>query len=306
MKIRILTLIILLSLSQVISAQINDIKIKSQNNSRSNSSSNIDFDDASDVASELAECCISNVFYMLIDGCMTGIFNSISKKRKVNNDLEDDYYNEPMPKKYEYENIPDKTVYVDGFDEHIDNGDIDYAKRKSFFLGINALLDISGHKGIDKNYMHIDYLPGLRASWHFIVLDFRYNVLTQLSADDIDAFKSWELLFAIDFSLMQNYSIILGTGVHRELYQSGNSFNEFLASFEIPIRAQTNSINISSRFSIDYDTEVFPFFEINTRYNHKIFSSKNVSTCFTVGITYQNYYESYDILGLRTGIIIGL
>ncbi len=305
MKTKILTLVIFILLPNIISAQIKDIKIKSQNNSSSSSSSSIDFGGSGDIAGDIVGCCVSNVFSMLIDGCLTGILSNTNKNIKpdIEVDTDDYYYEEPMPKKNEYENASDETIHINSTEKHTDDGDIEYENIKDYYFEVKALFDISGHKGIDKNYLHMDYLPGIQASWQFFVLDFRYNVLTQLNTNDIDAFKSWELLFAINFSARQRYRIILGTGVHQEQFQQGNSFNEFIASFKIPVNL-SNSIDISSRFSIDYETEVFPFFEINTRYNHRLFSIRDAHTYLTLGLTYQNYYESYDILGLRTGIII--
>ncbi len=305
-----ISLIFVLLLPEISVAQIHDIKKKSaqnkQNGSRDNN--NFDFDSEADVASDFASCCFSNVFSMLIDGCLTSIFDGSNNNADPNNDVDNDYlYEEPPSYNYEYENFPNEQKDLNVTKRQYDSGLIQKTdKENNFTLDVNLLFDISMHKGIDKYYSHVDYLPGLRAGLNFLMLDFRFNILTQNDIDDMDAFESWELLFLLNLTANQNYSAIIGTGIHREQFNNGNSFNEFFAGCKIPINNQKSNIDISCRFSVDYKTDAFPFFEFSGRYNHKLFSMRNLSTYITIGLTYQNYYESYDILGLRSGIFINL
>ncbi len=280
---------ILLISNQTVFAQIHDIKKKSDNNSNSSDGSLFD---GEELAEEALACCVSNLVYMLVDGCLTNIISGNNKSKVQENDMpleENEYADLQLNKRSDND-----YVYNDNYN---DNNDY----KSDFYTDVNALLDISGHKGLDKNYLHINYLPGLRVSWLYLMADFRYNILTQI--ENLDAFKSWELLFMLNLTNEKEYSVILGTGMQKEQFQDDNVFNEFTVSTIFPIN-KTNKIDISSRFSVDFDSEAFPFFEFNTTYKQRLFYFKNLDTYLAIGATYQNYYESYDILGFRTGIVM--
>jgi hypothetical protein len=173
-------------------------------------------------------------------------------------------------------------------------------------LDIRAHFDLSMHKGIDKNYLHVDYLPGIRANFDIFLLDFRYNVLTEYTDDFPNSFKSWELLALFNLTARRDYSIIIGTGFQREQFDEGISFNEWYIETKIPLKNKKDYIDIDTRFSKDYKTKEFPFFEFGGRYNVRFLNEKNVSGYFTFGATYQNYYQSYDIWGIRGGVVLNI
>lgn len=295
-------------------AQIHDIKKKSDENRNSTSHNtdnyNDDSNDFSDnITNDVVGCCVSNIFEFFIDGCLTGIFNSRDKNVNPANDLDNNYmYNEPSSKTSEGGQITDNATNTYDNSEaykHVEDNGLIYNKEK-LSLDINALFDASIHKGINKNYFHIDYLPGLRANIFFVILDFRFNMLTQPSVDDIDAFKSWEFMFMINFTANQDYSIMLGAGLYKETYNGGNNFNEYYGGFVIPLNNKNSYIDVDTRVAVDFRTKDFPFFECGGRYNIKILRMKHLSTYLTLGLSYQNYYQSYDIFGFRSGLVFNI
>ena len=173
-------------------------------------------------------------------------------------------------------------------------------------LAIRAHFDVSLHKGIDKNYVHVDYLPGVRATFDFFMFDFRFNVLTEYTDDFPDSFKSWEFLAMFNITAKQDYSVILGTGVHKEEFGDGSTFHEYYLGVKLPLKNNKDFVDIDTRFSTDYKTDAFPFFEFGGRYNVRFLNEKKVSGYITLGATYQNYYQSYDIWGIRGGVILNI
>ncbi|NJO87927.1 MAG: hypothetical protein HC831_02420 [Chloroflexia bacterium] len=206
--------------------------------------------------------------------------------------------------------LPDEVRIADNNNELIvnePNAVDDPVKRKGqVSLDVRPQFDLSMHKGIDKNYVHVDYLPGLRANFDFFLIDFRYNILTEYTDDFPDSFKSWEILALVNLTAKQDYSIIVGTGLQREQFDKGISFHEYYLGTKISLKNKQDYIDVDTRFSRDYKTDEFPFFEFGGRYNVRFLNEKNFSGYFTFGVTYQNYYRSYDIWGIRGGVVVNI
>jgi hypothetical protein len=201
----------------------------------------------------------------------------------------------------------DEPIKVNEENEVIYESTEVYENKKDFSLELKPHFDLGFHKGIDKNYTYVDYLPGARINLHFFLLDFRYNILTEYTDDFPDSFKSWEMLFMFNLSANQNYKIVLGTGLQREIWDDEQiSFHEYYFGTQIPFANGADYFDADTRFSVDYETEVFPFFEIGGRYNKRFLNFEHLSGYITLGATYQNYYQSHDIWALRGGVIIKL
>ncbi|NJO87926.1 MAG: hypothetical protein HC831_02415, partial [Chloroflexia bacterium] len=178
-------------------------------------------------------------------------------------------------------------------------------RNKDISVELKPCFDLGFHKGTDKNYTYVDYLPNARINLYVLQLDFRYNILTEYTDGFPDSFKSWEMLFMFNLSANQDYKIVFGTGLHREIWDDEQiSFHEYYIGTQIPFTNGADYFDADTRFSVDYETEVFPFFEIGGRYNKRFLNFEHLSGYITLGATYQNYYQSHDIWALRGGVII--
>lgn len=179
-------------------------------------------------------------------------------------------------------------------------------KKPNITIDIRALFDLCLHKGVDKNYVHVNYLPGVRANFDFFQIDFRFNVLTEYTDDFPDSFKSLELLMLFDLTARQNHSILIGAGFQHEEFNDGTTFPEFYFGTKVPLKNNRDHLDIDTRFSKDFKTDAFPFFELGGRYNVRFLNEKKVSGYISLGASYQNYYQSYDIWGFRSGLLINI
>lgn len=347
--------IFLISFQSETSAQIQDIKKKSNDNksnssSRSSSSSSNDNDNC-------VSGCIGSIIGELFDGCLTAIFSGNGNDK--NDSYADNYSedNNPFPlvenqvnqniidnntgfeeealikdsiklannnanhlnekkisDKQENESISNKqedfNQEINKNNENLVNKKVkpnhyDVRYEKDISLDINANFAVALHKGIDKMYTYIDYLPGLRANFNIFMIDFRYNILTEYTNGYPDSFTSLELLFMANLTANQPFKIIIGTGIQREDFSQIN-FNEFYFGTKIPMNRGGDFLEADTRFSIDFETKAYPFFEIGGRYQKKIMNFSHLTGYISLGASYQNYYQSQDIWAINGGIIINL
>ena len=319
------------------SAQIHDIKKKSNTNksskSSSSSSSSSNSDAGNDIASECVGGCLTDIFSALFEGCLTSIFSgkdndddnhyTYNNSDDVNNN--DYLYEEPKPKINNTENEVIIDTLTNALNPKVvDSHEIKHVKtggnsiegpydpfieniksNKDFSFEIKPIFDIGFHKGIDRNYTYVDYLPGARANLNVLLIDFRYNILTEYTDDFPDSFKSWELLFMLDLTAKQDFKVIIGTGIHREIWDDEPiSFHEWYLGTKIPFANGVDYFDADTRFSVDYETDAFPFFEIGVRYNKRLLDFNHLAAYVTLGADYQNYYQSHDIWSFRGGIIV--
>lgn len=172
-------------------------------------------------------------------------------------------------------------------------------------LDIRAHFDVGSHYSSNKNYFYVDYLPALRANIEVVMIDFRYNILTEYTDDFPDSFTSWELLLMINLLPKEDYKLALGTGLYNEEY-TNTIFNEHFLGAKIGLNQNKDFIDAEMRVVVDYKTKAFPFFEIGTRYNKRVMTLKKLFTYISLGVTYQNYYQSHDIWAFRGGILVNI
>ena len=170
---------------------------------------------------------------------------------------------------------------------------------------IRAIFDLGYHYSTKQHYIYVDYLPGLRMNVGFLMLDFRFNILTEYTDDFPDSFKSWELLLLFNLIPRKDLKMFIGTGIHREEF-SDQSFSEYYIGVKYNVIENKDFIDADIRTSYDYKTGAFPFFEIGARYNIQVLNVNNTYGYITLGAIYQNYYQTHDIWSLRSGIIVNI
>ncbi len=131
---------------------------------------------------------------------------------------------------------------------------------------IRANFDLGYHYDSEWHYSYVDYLPGVRMNLGFVMFDYRYNILTEYTDGNPDSFKSWELLILFNLLPRKDLKIFIGTGIHREKFSKQN-FNEHYLGAKLGVLENKNYFDVDVRFSVDYKTGAFPFFETGIRYN---------------------------------------
>jgi len=317
-----------------INAQIHDIKKNSNTNknNKSSSSSDSNYSNSND-NSDCVSGCIGSIIGELFSGCLTSIFDN-SGKNKNNDDFVDNYSNNddlfPMVEnskptnvtENENPNLPtdsltsnndipskidENEINTDIVDNQVTNNqsmnEFSNEREKDFSLDINGNFALALHKGVDKMYTYVDYLPGLRANLDIFMIDFRFNILTEYTNGFPDSFTTWELLFMANLTANQNFKLIIGTGLQREDLSKTN-FNEFYLGTKIPSKNGRNYLDADMRVSVDFKTDAVPFFEIGGRYNTRVMDFGHLSGYISLGAAYQNYYQSHDIWALTGGVIM--
>jgi len=170
---------------------------------------------------------------------------------------------------------------------------------------IRPQFDVGYHYSSQKGYTYIDFLPGLRANIGMVMLDFRYNILTEYTDDFPDSFKSWEFLFMLNLLPRKDIKLALGTGLHSEEF-TNSTYHEIYLGSKFGLNDNKDFIDADTRFSVDYETKAFPFFEIGVRYNKRIMNFNKIYVHLTLGAIYQNYYQSHDIWSFRGGVLVNI
>lgn len=190
-----------------------------------------------------------------------------------------------------------------GFDVFFMKDSSIYEKTSTslYFMEINMDCAIGYEHSKDKNYTYVNYLPGMRLNLSCFSIDYRYNMLTEKSSDVADAFKTWDLLFLLNFRAGEKAKIIAGTGMHKELY-TNMLFNTHYFQIKKMFARYRDFLDVNGRISIDYKTLEFPFSEVGIHYNKRFLRLKSLYGYFSFGAIYQNYYSSTDIWALQTGV----
>lgn len=174
---------------------------------------------------------------------------------------------------------------------------LSFEARTNFAVGL--------HYSKDMNYTYVNYLPGVRGNLGAFSTDFRFNILTEYTDDLPNSFTSWEWLFLFNIEPVETFKLTFGTGVQSETY-SGSYFNEHYIGFKFGLADNKDYLDIDTRFSMDYESGAFPFFEAGVHYKKQIAEFGNVFMHITLGGIYQNYYQSNDIWALQGGLIINV
>ncbi|MEN8119473.1 MAG: hypothetical protein ABFS35_03965 [Bacteroidota bacterium] len=174
---------------------------------------------------------------------------------------------------------------------------LSFEARANFALG--------WHYSKDINYFYVNYLPGVRGNLGAFATDFRFNVLTEYTDGFPNSFTSWEWLFLFNIEPVQSFKLSFGTGIQNERF-SDSYFNEHYIGFRFGLANNSDYIDANTRFSVDYLTSEFPFFEGGVHYQKRIAEFNNAYMYITLGGIYQNYYSSHDIWALQGGLIINV
>ncbi len=161
------------------------------------------------------------------------------------------------------------------------------------------------HYTRSKNYIYVNYLPGLRGNLGVLSTDFRYNILTEYTDDFPNLFTSWEWLFLLNFEPDEKFKLTVGTGIQMEKF-TDTYYNEHYIGFKLGFADNRDYLDVDTRFSINYDTGEFPFFEGGIRYNVRVINISNVFVYITLGGVYQNYYSSHDIWAAQGGLTFNI
>lgn len=170
---------------------------------------------------------------------------------------------------------------------------------------VRANFALGYHYAYNKNYVYVNYLPGVRGNIGAFSTDFRFNVLTEYTNNFPDAFVSWEWLFLFNIEPSPAFKLTLGTGVQSERY-NGSYFNEHYLGFRFALPGNVDYIEADMRLSMDYGTGNFPFYEGGIHYKKRIAAFNVVYMYITLGGVYQNYYSSHDIWAAQGGLIVNI
>ncbi|OQY01627.1 MAG: hypothetical protein B6I20_07620 [Bacteroidetes bacterium 4572_117] len=261
-----LALIVLLSSYLCADAQIEDIKKNSKEN-KNNKQSGTSFS-SDDSSDDLGVGCIADAFSCCFNTGASMFFSlMVENHRSIINLLE-----------------KDPTV-------------LSFEARANVAVG----LQYSKHE----NYTYVNFLPGVRGNLGAFSTDFRFNILTEYADDFPDSFSSWEWLFLLNIEPVETFRLNFGSGVQYEKY-SASYFNEHYIGFKFGLNKNKDYLDIDTRFSMDYATSAFPFFEAGVHYKKRIAAFDNVFMHISLGGMYQNYYQSQDIWALQGGLIVNV
>ncbi len=181
--------------------------------------------------------------------------------------------------------------------QDLDPSVVSITARAGFAMGL--------HYTSSKNYIYVNYLPGIRANWGVISTDFRYNILTEYTDNFPNLFTSWDWLFLFNYEPVETFKMTMGTGVQMEKY-TNSYYNEHYLGFKIGVFNNRDYIDIDTRLSMDYNSGELPFFEGGIRYNTRIINTRSLFVYVTIGGIYQNYYSSHDIWAAQGGITLNI
>jgi hypothetical protein len=171
----------------------------------------------------------------------------------------------------------------------------------SLDVDVNAAYSMHFSPDSGQYYRYLNYLPHIRGNLGIFSTDFRFNMLTEYDADIPDSYKSWELLFMLNFVPVYNFKISLGTGVFNELYTE-KYYNEHYLNLQFGLFENKDVLDMDTRIAVDYSNSQVPFLEVGIRYKIRIMNMQHVYSYLSVGGLYQNYYGQHDIFGLSAGI----
>ncbi|MDF1549276.1 MAG: hypothetical protein P1P88_15730 [Bacteroidales bacterium] len=189
-----------------------------------------------------------------------------------------------------------------------DNPNIDFLHNidsRLLSFEFRSFLDAGYHPSPYWHFMYIDLLPGIRANIEYLIIDFRFNILTEYTNDYPDSFKSWELLIGYNLVALKNFKLYAGTGIHYEDF-TASKFNQLCLGSKINLANRKDYITGEIRTSIDYKTKVFPFFEAGFNFNKRVFIQRKIIAHISLGPVYQNYYQSHDIWSFRGRVIVNI
>lgn len=161
------------------------------------------------------------------------------------------------------------------------------------------------------NYGYYDYfnvLPKIHARWGILSTDFRYNMLFDFHDFTANTFKTWEWnLIQLNIQPANSHLITFGTGINFESY-SQSLYNEHLIGYTFKSTDMMYSINATGRLATDYQfntaymRDAIFFSELNLSGQYKFLTYNHLFGYAKLGIIYQNYYASHQILMAQGGL----
>ncbi|QOI98027.1 MAG: hypothetical protein HRU69_11270 [Flammeovirgaceae bacterium] len=150
--------------------------------------------------------------------------------------------------------------------------------------------------------------PRIRGNWGLFSTDYRINYLIEEDADGgLKHIRTndWQVL-QLNLITSRFITFRLGTGVMKEAFADGRSFNEwdFMLGFHAP--DQFKQIWFEYRFAKDWETGANPRREFSAQYQHQLFSAGALHGYFSAGVVYQRYYNSIEVWGIQGGLILRL
>jgi hypothetical protein len=162
-----------------------------------------------------------------------------------------------------------------------------------------------------KIYDYFNILPQLHGRWGVLSTDFRYNLLLDFQDFSINSFKSWEWnIFQINIQPADEHLITLGTGISYESF-SKTLYNEHLLSYRYKTIDQMFYTQATGRLATDYKfspvmSDAIFFTEINLNGGVKFMTFNHLFGYFTFGAIYQNYFLSHNIFLVQTGLTFNI
>jgi hypothetical protein len=145
-------------------------------------------------------------------------------------------------------------------------------------------------------------LPRIHGNWGVLSTDLRLNYLTTYKNHTSDEYKTieWNVL-QINLFPDKDFKISIGSGMLYEYY-TNNYYNEHYLGFEDSYRNRKFITTLEGRLSTNYKSPI-NFFEATFRGNYRILNFRHLAGYFSLGIIYQNYYSSIDLLMGQTGFM---
>jgi hypothetical protein len=192
-------------------------------------------------------------------------------------------------------------------DHHHEIMNLRYLDPCLLSLEVDANIAYAIHYSTDSNqyYNYVNYLPHVRGNLGIFSTDFRYNMLTEYTNDLPDSYKSWELLFMLNFVPVDGFKMSLGSGVFYEMFTE-KYYNEHYFDMQFGLFENKDFIDLDTRVVVDYNTSVIPFLEAGMKYSMKFINFNRVYAYLSLGGFYQNYYESHDIWAASAGIMLNI
>lgn len=263
-----------LLLPSFISAQVDDIKRKSEEH-KSNKDNQKDDKDSpgSSVADPLASACLTGC----AEGCaqivVPVIIGGIAQHHKYLMDSRDS-----DPAILSFDIMP--HVAYSPTDEYI-----------------NYLPRIRGTWGVLSTDVRFNYLTEYQGVSSGIYQTIEWQILElNFVAQQVVNFRIGSGLLYENFRGEDEY----GDALPKETY------NEHFIALEIRIHDRKILTGIEGRGAWDYEVSENVFHEINLRGSYRFINSNNLFAYLTFGVIYQNYYSSVDLLSVQSGLTFNL
>ena len=176
--------------------------------------------------------------------------------------------------------------------------------RKKDTIPELKMLELMPQAAYAPNNGTVTLLPRIRGVIGLFSTDLRVCQLadTRNSAENYSTFD-WSVL---QYALINTsfYHLRLGSGFMHERFSS-IYFNEHFIGNDIKWSKHLNS-NLEFRIAPDYVTGITARTEVSFRTNVEVVSRKPMHVYYTLGLLYQNYYQTIDFWSVHSGLLLRL